>query len=81
MSTISTVDLWEPHVLGRNRLNDVWWAFLVQAPFDMPSDLPELMGSRVMLDGAPFRIGGSVANVPGRAIGKGDPIQLLVSSL
>jgi hypothetical protein len=81
VSTINTVNVWEPTVLGRSKLDGRWWAYLVQAPFDMPGDAPELMGSRVILDGEAFGIGGSVPNVPARPISKGEPIQILVSPL
>lgn len=81
VSTIDIVNLWEPTILGKNQLNGQWWAYLVRAPFAMPSDAPELMGTRVVLDGAAFGIGGSIPNVPARPIAEGDPIQILVSAL
>ena len=81
VSAIDTVNLWEPTVLGRSKLDGRWWAYLVQAPFDMPADAPELMGNRVILDGEAFAIGGSIPNVPARAIATGDSIQILVSAL
>jgi hypothetical protein len=79
--TIDAANVWAPTVLGRGRLSDVWSAYLVKAPFDMPSDAPDLVGSRVILDGEAFTIGGSIQNVPVRPITQGDPIQILVSAL
>jgi hypothetical protein len=48
------------------------------APFDMPWDIPELMGSKVLLDGRLFEIRGVVPNVPLSPIKKGQLIELLV---
>lgn len=81
LSAIHTLDLWEPLVLGRNKLDEVWWAYLVKVPFDMPADVPASIGSRVTLDGQAFRIGGSVLNVPATSIRTGDSIQILVREL
>jgi hypothetical protein len=81
LSTINTTSLWEPEVYGRNQLRGDWWAYLVEAPFDMPADIPGLIGSRVALDGKPFAIGGTIPNAPARSVRKGDAIQILVSAL
>jgi hypothetical protein len=80
VSKIETANLWEPTVLGRSKLDERWWAYLVEAPFDMPAGMPELLGKRVTLDGEPFGIGGTVPHVPAGEIREGDPIQLLVSA-
>ena len=81
MSTISVAELWEPKVIGRNKLDAGWWSYVVEAPFDMPANMPELIGARVTLDGQPFAIRGSVPNMPPGPTGKGDPIQILVLPL
>ena len=81
MSTISVAELWEPNILGRNRLDAGWWSYLVEAPFDMPANMAELMGARVALDGNPFGVRGTVPNMPPVPITKGDPIQILVLPL
>ena len=65
----------------RDRSRDLWSAYLVKAPFDMPCDAPELIGTRVILEGEAFTFGGSIQNVPARPITKGDPMQILVSAL
>ena len=72
---------WAPTVLGRSRLNPRWWAYLVEAPCDMPAGMGHLLGTHVTLDGEAFGIGGTVPNVPATAIRQGDPIQLLVSAV
>jgi hypothetical protein len=81
LSTIETTSLWEPTVFGRSPLSGNWWAYLVEAPFDMPADIPGLIGSRVALDGRPFAIGGTIPNAPARSVRQGDAIQILVSPL
>jgi hypothetical protein len=45
------------------KLDERRWAFGVRAPFDMPSDIPDLMGSKVLLDGTLCEIRGIVPNV------------------
>ena len=44
----------------------------------MPWDIPELMGSKVLLDGRLFEIRGVVPNVPLSVIEEGQLIELLV---
>ncbi len=70
-----------PKVLGRTRLDDRRWIYAVEAPFDMPSDLPDLMGMIVVLDGSPFEVRGCVPNMPPTPIRTGEIIELLVRTL
>jgi hypothetical protein len=65
-------------IVGRMKLDERRWAVGVYAPFDMPWDIPELMGSTVLLDGRLFEIRGVVPNVPLSAIKEGQLIELLV---
>ena len=81
MGKIDTSVLWGPKVLGRNRLDEHRWAYGVEAPFDMPSTIPDLIGARVRLDGREFEIRGTVANAPAAPIREGCLIELLVRAV
>ena len=63
------------------KLDERRWAVGVHAPFDMPSDIPDLMGSKVLLDGTLCEIRGIVPNVPLSTIKTGQLIELLVVTL
>ena len=78
MSKIDIDVLWGPDAVGRGRLNDLFWAYVVEAPFDMPADIPDLIGRNVSLDGRRFEIRGIVPSVPVAPIRKGDLMELLV---
>jgi len=73
--------IWQPRVLGRMRLDERRFMYAVRAPFDMPSDIPNLIASTVVLDGAPFEIHGITPNLPTKAITKDEVIALLVLAL
>jgi hypothetical protein len=81
MSKIDTSVVWGPQVLGRGRLDERRWAYLVEAPFDMPSDIPDLIGMKVRLDGSEFEIRGVLPKLPLVPVVKGEPIELLVRSI
>ena len=78
MSKIDTAILWGPDPVGRSKLDERWWAYVVEAPFDMPADIPDLIGRKVSLDGQHFEIRGIVPAVPVSPISKGDFMELLV---
>jgi hypothetical protein len=78
LSKIDIAIVWGPEVVGRMKLDERRWAVGVYAPFDMHWDIPELMGSKVLLDGRLFEIRGFVPNVPLSAIKEGQLIELLV---
>jgi hypothetical protein len=72
--------VWAPEVLGKNQIDQRRWAYAVQAPFDMPADMPGLIGAKVQLDGAIFEVGGFVPRMPPSPILQGEAIELLVRS-
>jgi hypothetical protein len=78
MSKIDTAVVWGPKVLGRGRLDQRRWAYLVEAPFDMHSDIPDLIGMKVCLDGSEFEIRGTLPRLPVVPITKGELMELLV---
>lgn len=78
MSKIETRVAWGPDVVGRIRLDERRWAYGVRAPFDMPAHIPDLMGTKVSLDGKPFEIRGIVPKAPFTPIKKGELMELLV---
>lgn len=78
MSKIDRAVVWGPDVLGGSPLDERRWAFCVKAPFDMPADIPDLIGMKVHLNGREFEIGGIVAPAPACDIKQGDLIELLV---
>ena len=71
---------WKPNVLARDRLDRRRWAYLIDAPFDMPADIPDLMGVTV-LDGRAFEIRGTLPRIPQSPIRKGELFGLLVRSM
>ena len=52
----------------------------VQAPSDMPADMPGLVGATVQLDGTIFQVCGFVPRMPSSPILQGEAIELLVRS-
>jgi hypothetical protein len=81
MSKIDVSVLWGPTVLGREKLGNRHWAYVVEAPFDMPAHVPDLIGMRVRLDHNEFEIRGSVSKMPPAHIVAGELIELLVVAL
>jgi hypothetical protein len=71
---------WEPVVLGRERLDERRWMYTVEAPFDMPWNIPDLMGTTVVLAGMRSQIRGVVPHFRSK-IDKGEPIALLVCAV
>jgi hypothetical protein len=63
------------------KLDERRWAVGVHAPFDMPVGAPDLMGTKVYLDGKLFEIRGIVPNVPLSTIKAGQLLELLVVAL
>lgn len=63
------------------KLDERRWAVGVNAPFDMPVGAPDLMGTKVYLDGKLFEIRGIVPNVPLSTIKAGQLLELLVVAL
>ena len=78
MRRVDVSTAWGPDVVGRMPLDERRWAGAVRAPFDMAADIPELMGTNVMVDGKLFEIRGIVPGAPPSAIKEGDLIELLV---
>jgi hypothetical protein len=81
LSKIDKNVVWGPEVVGRMKLDERRWAVAVHAPFEMPVDIPDLMGSKVTLDGKLFEIRGIVPNVALSTIAEGQLIELLVVAL
>ena len=78
LSKVETSIVWGPDVVGRMKLDERRWAVGVHAPFDMPVGAPDLMGTKVQIDGELFDIRGIVPNVPLSTIKQGQLIELLV---
>ena len=81
MSKVETSIVWGPDIVGRMKLDERRWAVGVHAPFDMAVSAPDLMGTRVYLDGKLFEIRGIVPNVPLSTIKAGQLLELLVVAL
>ncbi|HEX2725311.1 MAG TPA: hypothetical protein VHN20_05780 [Beijerinckiaceae bacterium] len=73
--------IWEPEILSRMALDARRFMYGVKAPFDMPADIPDLIDTIIVLDGAPFVIRGVTGSMPAKAIAKDDVIALLVRAL
>ena len=78
ISRVAVALHWGPEVIGRMKLDDRRWAYLVQAPFDMASDVANLVGTPVTLDNTLFEICGIVPKMPIGAVKAGEVIELLV---
>ena len=81
MSKVETAIVWGPDVVGRMKLDERRWAVGVHAPFDMAVGAPDLMGTRVYLDGKLFEVRGIVPNVPLSTIKTEQLLELLVVAL
>ena len=81
MSKVETSIVWGPEIVGRMKLGERRWAVGVQAPFDMPAEALDLMGTKVMLDAELFEIRGIVPNVPLSTIKQGQLIEILVVAI
>lgn len=82
MSKVETSIVWGPEIVGRMKLGERRWAVGVQAPFDMPAEALDLMGTKVMLDAELFEIRGIVPNVPlSTIIKQGQLIEILVVAI
>ncbi len=78
MSKVDASVLWGPEVIGRDKLDELRWLYAVEAPFDMPADMPDLIGMKVSLDSREFEIRGTVPRMPPTRIKQGELIELLV---
>ena len=73
--------IWEPEVLSRMALDERRFIYGARAPFDMPADIPDLIDTMIVLDGAPFVIRGITASLPAKPIMKDEVIGLPVRAL
>jgi hypothetical protein len=79
MNKVETfIEEWRPNVLARGQLDKDRWAYLIEAPFDTPGHIPDLLGLNVHLDGRRFEIRGSLPRVPESSVKKGEYLGLLV---
>jgi hypothetical protein len=78
MNMIETSILWSPKVLGKEPLDRRRWIYMVEAPFDMPSDIPDLIGMRVDVGDGEFEIRGVVPKMPPGQVRRGEAVLLLV---
>ena len=60
------------------KLDDRRWAYGIVAPFDMSGNIPDLIGTKVLLDGKLFEIRGIVPTTPHAPVQRGELIELLV---
>ena len=81
MSKVTVEAIWQPEVLGRMGLDERRFMYAVKAPSDMAANIPNLIGTMIVLDGVPFQIRGITPDMPARAITKDDVIAFLVRSL
>ena len=66
-------------MFARDALGHGRWAYIVQAPFDMPADAPDLVGGPIALDGRLFAVRGLVPKLPAAQIAAGELIELLIA--
>jgi hypothetical protein len=78
MSKIETSVLWGAKFLGKEPLDRRRWIYAIEAPFDMPFDIPGLIGTRAILDGDEIEVRGVVPKMPAEPIRRGEAVPLLV---
>ena len=78
MNPVDTSAIWAPDVLGRTKLDERRWAYGITAPFDMAPHIPDLMETKVSLDGKLFKIRGIVPGAPFVPIKAGELVEILV---
>jgi hypothetical protein len=69
--------VWAPRILSRGKLDHRRWVYAVEAPFDMPPAMGEVIGMRVAADGRQYEIRGVIPKLPPRGISAGEPIEVL----
>ena len=69
---------WVPTALAKGQLDDRRWAYLIEAPYDMPAHLPDLIGTCVDLEGRTYEIRGTLPRIPEGAVRKGELLGILV---
>jgi hypothetical protein len=74
----ASIEEWRPNVLARGQLDKRRWAYVIEAPFDMPGHIPDLLGLNVSMDGRNFEIRGTLPRIPQAPIMKGEYLGLLV---
>jgi hypothetical protein len=75
---MDAVATWVPRILGKDRLDERRWVLAVEAPFDMPSDIPDLIGIRVQLVDHKYDVRGTIPRMPPFPVKKGEALALLV---
>ena len=78
MSRFETSILWSPKVLGKEPLDGRRWIYLIEAPFDMLPDIPDLIGMRADVGDGEIEIRGVVPKMPPEQIRRGEAVPLLV---
>jgi hypothetical protein len=78
MSKIGTSVLWDAKFLGKEPLDRRRWIYTIEAPADMPSDIPGLIGARAVLGGEEIEVRGVVPKMPPEPIRRGEALPLLV---
>jgi hypothetical protein len=68
---------WAPKILSRGKLDHQRWVYAVEAPFDMPASMSNVIGMRAAIDGRQYEIRGVVPKLPSRGISAGEPIEVL----
>ena len=72
---------WAPKILSRGKLDHRRWVYEVEAPFDMPASMGNVIGMRAAIDGRQYEIRGVVPKLPPRGISAGEPIEVLAVDL
>jgi hypothetical protein len=80
MREAGTSVLWGATIVAKEQLDGRRWIYAVEAPFDMASDIPDLIGLKESLGGREYEIRGSIPKLPRASAAKGELIELLVVS-
>lgn len=67
-----------PHILGRARLDDRRWAYLIEAPFDMDERATDLIGALIWHDDRECEVRGIIPSMPAAQIRRGQLMEVLV---
>ena len=81
MSVMQASAPWAPKILSRGKLDHRRWVYAVEAPFDMPASMGDVIGLRASIDGRQYEIRGVIPKLPPCGVSAGEAIEVLAVSV